>query len=247
MKIIILTVFSLIFQACTRAIESQPQVQPNLTTNVQDVNRTNPSPVAGVKKDPVKAPQIDLYDIKSSLGLVGTKDKEYAKDEFIRIYNRDGSLWYEFSPYDEEKARESIERNENFRPFRYTTDYNWFYFNCVGQDSRYYHVIVNDETGLKKFVRKDDPILKLGTWEMYILDCFAVGFERENNALRDEPNGRPLTGDIPKHLNFHPEKIKGDWLKVRWHDNDDDKEVPRFGWVRWKENGKIVISVYETA
>ncbi len=245
---LLIIILSLSFQSCaSRGVENQLSKNPNSYPNETPVNRSYLLVPSHAEKDLEASSPIDSYDLKDSLGWVGTKDKSFAKDESIRIYNEDGSLWYEFSPNHEESARESIEQNENFRPFRYSTDYNLFYFNAVGQDKRYYHVIVNDETGLTKLIRKDDPHIRLGTWEEYILDSFAIEFDANSNPLLQKAEGQPVNHVVRNSINYRPDKIEGDWLKVRWFENNDDRNKPEFGWVRWRKDNRLVLNIFEIA
>ena len=249
MKTFALVLVSIICQACTtRDLDNTHSIPANSGTYLQNSDAGAPPDKAEVKKLSLKESQIDTYDLKNTLGLLGTKDRSPKKDEFIRIYNKDGSLWFEFSLHDAERTQQLIEENENFRPFRYQADADWFYFNCVGQDDRYYHVIVNDDSALIKFVKKDDPMLSLGTWEEYILNCFTVEFDSNHNPLHEAPNGkRSQTVDVSKSVYFHPEKIEGDWLKVRWHENNDDEQPAKFGWIKWKIDQKLVLGLAEIA
>jgi hypothetical protein len=198
-------------------------------------NTSDSMTVTESKREP-----LETYDIANSKGLIS------LKGSLLRIYNQDGSLWFEASIANEEAARASLDATEDFRPFRYDTDDWSIHLNYVGHDERYYHVIVNDETGLKKFIKKDDPNFQVGTWEQYILDCFAVQFDPESNPLLDQPNGN-AQGSIPKQWRRDPEEIRGEWLRIGWHENDDDKQPRHHGWIKWKDNNKIIVGLFEIA
>jgi hypothetical protein len=50
-------------------------------------------------------------------------------------------------------------------------------------------VIVN-ETGMTKYVKADDPVLKLQTWDAHVLSVLGVDFDKKANPLRDTPMAR---------------------------------------------------------
>lgn len=241
-EIALCTLITLVIQGCVVSnIENQPQAQ----TNSEPAAIKEDLPETPVAPEPPKDAPFDYYNIRTSIGLLHFTEKRVTDDKVIRLYNDDGSLWFAFSLNDEETARQTIEGNKDLQPFRADMDNSYaFVFNCVGQDRRYYHVVVNEDTGSKKFIRKDDPHFKLGTWEQYILDCFAVDFRASDNPLREEPKGPPITVDASKRPTFHPEKIDGDWLRVRWSEGDDDTKEIKYGWIKWKEKEKEQIIIY---
>lgn len=182
--------------------------------------------------------------LENSLGVISLNEKGYGKDKFINIYNQDGSLWYKFTFYYNDSDGKFEYANENFKPFAFHPDYFVLALKCVSEDESRYEVIVNEETGLKKFVRKDDPTLKFETWEEHIPKAFAVGFNQEENPLRETPEGKVKAIDLPKEATFHPVEIKGEWLKVSWSNSKKAEKNNKFGWVRWRENNKILVELF---
>lgn len=180
----------------------------------------------------------------SSIGVISLNEKGFGKDKFIHIYNQDGSLWYQFTFYYDDSDGKFEYANENFKPFAFHPDYFVLALRCVDEDENRYEVIVNEETGLKKFVRKDDATLKFETWEQHILQTFAVDFDREQNPLRETPEGKVKNVDLPKETTFHPVEIKGQWLKVRWNSSKETKSNLKSGWVKWKENNNILVELF---
>lgn len=230
-------------QACSTEV-ADTQV---LTPNNQEINRNkerrevdeNPAKTNIQKERQVV--QTDINSIKNTKGLIVLSDRD-SKEDFIRFYNEDGSLWYKFTFYYEDKGG-SFERNENFRAFAFHPDYFVLALKCVGEDKSRYEVIVNEETGLKKFVKKDDPTLKFQTWEDHITKAFAVDFNQDENPLRETPEGKIKVVELPKEVTFHPVKIEGEWLKVSW-DVAKHGDNAGFGWIKWKENQEILVELF---
>ena len=239
-----------ILAACSKIESNQTIVQITSNENTQNNNQTEAEENATQKNAQLYQSNIKISEIniENSLGLItlNDNDKFYKDGNIINIYNQNGSLWYKFIYFDDTRSKTSKE-NENFHPFRYDLDDYFLYFNFVGQDSHYYHIVVNEENGLKKYLKKNDPIFKIETWEQYILNCFAVDFNPIDNPLLEKPNGKNIVGDIPMKLTFHPERIKEDWLKVVWYKDDYNRKEPKYGWVKWKKDNKIVINLFETA
>ncbi|MBK8810726.1 MAG: hypothetical protein IPN69_08350 [Acidobacteria bacterium] len=105
--------------------------------------------------------QADKSSIKDTKGLIVLSNK-YGKNDFVRFYNDDGSLWYEFTFYYDDSDGKFEYEKRRIRPFSFHQDYFCVSLNG-GEDKYRYEVIVNEENGLKKFVKKDDPTLKFET------------------------------------------------------------------------------------
>lgn len=103
------------------------------------------------------------------------------------------------------------------------------------ESENWYEVIVNEETGLTKYIWKDDPVLGKDSWEGYILLAAFITLDKEKNPLRDTPNGELSKEELPKEQKyFMPEKIEDEWMKVGtgW---SDYVEKPIGGWIRWRD------------
>jgi hypothetical protein len=231
-------------QACSAEI-ANTQVPPNGTEvnrNEQrrdingNANRTN-------AQSESQTGQVDKTSIKNTKGVIVLSDR-YGRKDFIRFYNEDRSLWYEFSFYYEQIGDRTFPENENFRAFAFHRDYFLLGLKCTGKDKDRYEVIVNEETGLKKFVKKDDPALKFETWEDHIVKAFAVEFDPKENGLRDAPGGKVKDFDLPEDATFHPVQVNGEWLKVRWDASQQLKKDAGSGWVKWKDDNHILVELF---
>jgi hypothetical protein len=242
MKPILIFLFALFLTNCTNQSEVVKANQISVTELKQEII----IPLAEVNNQPTVETSLDekrdVASIKNTKGLITLSDK-YGKNDFIRFYNEDGSLWYEFTYYYDDSDGKFEYENENFRAFAFHIEYFVLALKCVGEDKNRYEVMVNEETGLKKFVRKDDPTLKFKTWEQHILKLFAVGFNREENPLREMPEGKVKTIELPKEVFFHPVEIKGERLKVSW-DVTKHGDNAGSGWIKWKADEKLLIELF---
>lgn len=210
-------------------------------------NATDQSPAAHTSRtnpnEALQGRQGEETTIRKVAGIVVLNNR-YSKNDFVHIYNQDGSLWYEFSFYNNESATSP---NKDFKPFAYHPDYFLLALKCVGKSEHRFEVVVNEETGLKKYVQADDQSLKFETWEEHIPKVFAVDFNRTDNPVLETPEGRVKSIDFPKGVTFHPVEVKGEWLKIRWADTErtaNKKTQADFGWVRWKRDEAILIELF---
>jgi hypothetical protein len=214
--------------SCISSVTNQRVEENTVLANTQGVSQSKTGKNA------------ELVDLS---GVV-TLSEQYSKNDFVRIYNEDGSLWYEYSYYYDDSDGKFEYTNENFKPFSFHPDYFVLAMRCASQDENRFEVIVNEETGLKKFVRKDDRSLKFETWELHIPKAFAVDFERQRNPVRMNPDGKIKTIVSPSKSLFHPVEVNGEWLKIRWISVIKEKKIENVGWVKWKENNKILVELY---
>ena len=182
----------------------------------------------------------------NSSGLVVLNEEHRGRD-FIRIYNADGSVWHEFSFYDELRASKVGVEKGSFLPFAFHPDYFLLALRCVRKEAGRYEVVVNEETGLKKYVRASDPSLKLEAWEQHVLGAFAVDFNPKENPPREAPRGRAKKADAKDAL-FQPVEMRGEWLKVKWRAADqpgrDDAPKYVYGWVRWRRSAILLLELF---
>jgi hypothetical protein len=181
-------------------------------------------------------------NIKNTRGVVVLN--KYGKGDFVRFYNADGSLWYEFTFYFDESGGKFPYANDDFRPFAFHPGYFLLVLRCTETPDNFFEVVVNEESGLRKYVRANDPVLKLETWDKFVLSVFAVTFDQKANPILQAPNGQPNTVAIPSDANFRPVETDGDWLKIRWDAAADPAGKPKpigSGWIRWKNAGKLLV------
>lgn len=228
-------------QACSAEI-SNTQVPPN-SKEVRERRDINENANRTNAQSELQTGQADKTSIKNTKGLIVLSDR-YRKNEFVRFYNDDGSLWYEFTFYYDDKDGKFEYENDNFAPFAFHQDYFLLALKCTGEDKNRYEVIVNEDTGLKKFVKKDDPALKFQSWEDHIKGAFAVKFDQVENQLRESPEGKVKNANLPEDVTFHPVQVNGEWLKVRWDGSQQPKKNAGSGWVKWRDDSQLLVELF---
>jgi hypothetical protein len=116
----------------------------------------------------------------------------------------------------------------------------------VRKEAGRFEVIINEETGLKKYVKANDPSLKFEKWENHILKVFSVGFNRKENPVLNVPQGRVKKVSMPD-VPFHPVEVRGEWLKVKWDvANGTENKGIKYdsGWVRWRKGERLLVELF---
>lgn len=179
------------------------------------------------------------FSFRDTPGVVRLSRRTQVSQDKIRFFNADGSIWFVFPV-----TTEQVE-NEAFKPFSMKLDYALLILTCVRDDSAQFEVIVNKETGLKKIIKKSDQTFELQSWDNFILELFAIDFDKKLNPLRSNPSATEPVIKPPQGVFFHPVQIKGDWVQVRIEDTSGSKpQVRGYGWVKWKEEDKFLIDFF---
>ena len=214
--------------------------------NSQRMDRDDLNRTVGIPAEPDAPVQdtgiIDKSVIKDTKGLVVLSGR-YGKSDYIRLYNEDGTIWYEFTFY-YASTDGNFESNEEFLPFAFHPDYFSLALKCIAEDKSRYEVIVNEETGLKKFVKKDDSTLKFESWDDHIKGAFAVKFKEVQKSLRESPGGRVKNVNLPEDATFHPVQVNGEWLQVRWDGRNSKKQDAGSGWIRWRNDNQLLVELF---
>jgi hypothetical protein len=122
-------------------------------------------------------------------------------------------------------------------------EYDLFIVECLKKNDGYYITI-----NTKQFFIDNDKyndLLTFKTQEEYILDVYPI--PSIENSLREEPNINSKIISDYNEFTFISIEIDGDWLKIK-----DDKECYSgenpskkdiIGWVKWRDQGKIIINI----
>lgn len=192
---------------------------------------------------PFEAREIVIDGVK---GFVVLNDK-YGNGDFISFHNNDGSVWHRFTFYYDDSTGVYPYTNDRFRPYAFHPDYFIFAVKLKAEHDERFEVVVNEDTGLTKFLRKADGFYEFQTWSEHITNLFAVDFDPKRNPLRSRPDGDEIA--YPKREEtptFHPVETSGEWLKVKWDSGRKEWSEAEYdhGWIRWTRNGKLLIELF---
>lgn len=161
------------------------------------------------------------FDLNYEAKLNQKQNKAYTSDDVEKLYN-----W-----------------KKEFSPYAFHMDYAIIMFKCLEDKNGFYRVIVNEQTGLTKYIRKS-KLWVLKSWEKHICESVAsVGFELESNPLRMKPEVNS-TKIVEKSENldpvFSPVETQGVWLKIKYWVNEKEK----FAWIKWREANQIIVELW---
>jgi hypothetical protein len=181
-----------------------------------------------------------IHDIRNTIGVLTLADSGEGRDS-IRFYNADGSQWYVFSFFYDDSDGKWDFPNHDFAPMAFHPDYFLLCLAVTRRDSGGYEVIVNQRTGLKKYIHMS-PFLKFQTWPEHVLSVYALEFDTAKNPLRTKPNDHgPFISAPREQVVYRPAAIEGDWLRVTWGEGPGDLPT---GWVRWKLGTRLLVDFF---
>jgi hypothetical protein len=189
--------------------------------------------------------------IGNEVGILEAKIETYKEN--ILIYNQDASIWMQFdfnfenkldnkNSYTLEDIKKLYKWNSEFIPYAFHIDYSLLMFICTGIEGDKYKVIVNKETGLEKYIKKESFWI-LRNWQDHLIHSVAsISFDKKTNPVRVKPIENStiikLDGEIDPVID--PVEIKGDWLKIKYWENGNEKN----GWIKWKTGNQIIVTPF---
>lgn len=179
---------------------------------------------------------VPLYPgiLKGTIGVIRGAVGDRAKAK-MNLYDKSGKTWDEVSFVEELSIKHKVQ------PFAWHPDNFLLVYRCIGEDQLSYLVIANESTGEVKYIKKSDKNYKFETWKEHILDAFSVGFDKKSNLIRKAPSSTAASVTYDPDEYYHPVKIIGDWLQVKWGEN----ESMNTGWVRWRfSNDDLLIEIF---
>jgi hypothetical protein len=166
-------------------------------------------------------------------GVVQLKE---SAEGVLKICNSDGTVWHRIDLAKDDRIDQYV------KPFSIKLDYQNLVFRCIGDMGDYYKVIVNEGTGLIKYIRHDDLHFSFSSWDKHVLSVFSVGFDPKKNPLKKMPAGDAATIPFVKDEFYLPVEIKGDWLKVKWGDVGKQE----YGWIKWRSRHLLRVELFYT-
>ena len=212
-------------------------------TNVNVVRSANDTDLSKPRNESESKPrnESEKFYLAKTIGLIVLAD-EYKKGDFVRIYNADGTLWYEFTFYYDDSDGKFEFQNSEFLPFSFHPDHFSLALKCVAEQKDLYEVIVNEETGLRKFVKKEDKTLRFEKWPDHVRKVFSIVPREGSNVIRDSPNGK-ASSFPPPDAPLHPTEIAGNWIRVTWKDSAKGNQ-DRSGWLLWRDKNNLLIELF---
>lgn len=177
------------------------------------------------------------YNISNSEGVIVANVGDNISKS-LYLYNEDGTLWLTASFEGLNKGKLA-----KIFPFALSIDTYLLVFKCVGVSRGYYKIIVNEQTGERKYIKTADTSFKFKKWGDHILDCFSVGFNPLTNPIKANPTDKSKSLSFDKDEFYMPVKTDKEWLQVRWGEEGQWK----YGWVKWRKGSVLLLELFYTA
>lgn len=200
---------------------------------------------------PVIAFSKDLRILENDCGILEVNVETYK--ERVVIINQDGTEWMNFGfdyenlvkdrlNYSMSDIKKLYHWNNDFHPYFTDFDNAEIMFRCVGVKDGYFRVIVNDSTGLEKLIKKT-PQWTLHDWPNHLTKSVCtIDFDKDSNPMRllngDNSAKIKINGELDPAIQIV--KVDGDWIKIKCQ--VDDNTIT--GWIKWKENERVIIDLY---
>ncbi|MBK0378472.1 hypothetical protein [Mucilaginibacter segetis] len=174
------------------------------------------------------------YDMTYSKGIVVATVGDKVSEHLL-IYNKTGDVWRALA-FEGDLNKNLLE----VQPLAKDPDTYLLAFNCIGITDKYYKIIVNENSKEAKYVKIEDTVFQLQTWQEYILSCFSLDFNPVSNPIRTSfsENAKILLYD--KDEFYHAVKFHGDWVQIKWGDETNW----HYGWVKWRRNKILIITLF---
>lgn len=176
-------------------------------------------------EEKVKAEVIDLKDpsycnnIENTIGIVVVNKEDFKDGDELNILNEDLSV---------------------FKTSNMNEEYEISSYKCLSVNDSIYSVLIKEET---KYILKDDRLISIQSWEEHLLNSvFAIGFDVEENPIRESIKGKTILSKKSNNHRISPIEIKGEWMKVKHQDFNTEKTTE--GWIKWRNEKCLFIEIF---
>lgn len=141
-------------------------------------------------------------------------------------------------------------------PIIFKPDYGIMHFVCLSNNSiKSYKVLINqNKIG---YIPKNKNY-RYELWDEYILKCYGISI-LDNENVYENPDTKSKIVEYKEDLTVCPIEIKENWLKIKigCNESNADEEMEaelcskiikqcnkgKTGWIKWKENNKLKVSI----
>ena len=133
-----------------------------------------------------------------------------------------------------------------FSPETFSPDYSLFVMRVDTMIGKWYRVYVNNETKTTLWTKKE-AIKKFYAWPEFLINrTTAVEVGYMSQAVKKLPSDNaPTIKKLENEDCLEALEVQGEWIKVRTNtklDCNTCKKPVKAGWIRWKKDGKLIIS-----
>ncbi|UZR97521.1 hypothetical protein [Chondrinema litorale] len=169
---------------------------------------------------------LNFYENKGDVNPI--KRIEFFNDEKIQSWN----------------IRDLKVHQQWLRPEVLWLNYYSFVFRCISDSNDWFEVLVNQDSGQTYWIKKQD-ILIFNTWEEYLKSMFSIArLSTEKQSIWESPSFNSQEIEYEGEDCFQVKSMKGEWIEIYTPSHCIDKNIIKKGWIRWRDNNKILVEYY---
>ncbi|MCA0427274.1 MAG: hypothetical protein LCH37_07535 [Bacteroidetes bacterium] len=179
--------------------------------------------------------------LKSTFDILNDDNSIYAS---INIPSNEISIKGNSFALDKFLNNEQLRNKYHFFPKEFFPEQSVIQFEFTTSKDEYLEILLDKKNNIKKKIKLNEKTFKLEYWKDHLLGCI-IDFDAKSNPIRKEILGMSLDYENSgEDYIFTISKIQGDWIKIECSDicgYPCDSKIDYNGWIRWKENKKLLI------
>jgi hypothetical protein len=136
-----------------------------------------------------------------------------------------------------------------FSPEVLWLDYSPLVFRLKASNDKFAQVIVNNATGKSYWIKTNKSMTSL-TWQAFLQDKFGVSrINASKQKIKKLPSANSADLNYKGKDCFQVKSMKGDWIEIFTADycDTDNKTKIKSGWIKWRNNNKLLIEYFITS
>lgn len=250
MKLLLPILFVIFFCSCKNNNQQQISIDKDTVTSAQQSN-------IGQQQSVTYTDSIEAFFHSKGVLVFIPSDKNLNKS--FTLLNNDGSVYAQVNIGADEVLingkkhnlsnftnDQNLRQEYNFFPKEFYPDHTVFQFEYLSVKNDLAEVLINKEKNVRKYIKVDKSMFKVETWKRHLVGTM-IDFDVKTNPIRVSKSEQSKSVGFESSGNdyiFVITEIAGDWIKVECSDIcenpcDDGKKYD--GWIKWKDNNKLLI------
>lgn len=180
--------------------------------------------------------QVDIEQTKEIKVFKNKGDR--VPEKVIRLIKEKGDIIIEEKDYIQWLHPETI-----------WLDYSQFLFRYTQIQDNWVEVIINKETGDKKWILTSSTF-EIISWDKFLIENTTAIEPLTPTDIKLEPSSdsKTIRQSTDKDC-FEAIEIMGDWIKIKTNETLECSEHPtpiKTGWIKWRQNNRLTIKYYLT-
>lgn len=172
-----------------------------------------------VKNDTISNSDLEFFNNLDALGI-----------GLIKVNSKDSLTLVK----DSERMIENV-YNPTITPIFFKPDYDVFYLVCVSEQENNYKVQI-DKSGTAVLSKEEN--INFLSWSKFLLSTTGISnLDWQKNPLRKYSDVKSAILEVNEEDDFIVLKVDGEWIQI-----SNGRNI--IGWIKWKQENKLLIEVY---